>query len=88
MKHDDPVVDQLAEVTRCGNGSASLLCMNHGAAAWRRCVRYRGHDGDHVMGITEMEQEILDGKREGGYPFKNKVKLTWQKYLADSWFMR
>jgi len=60
-------VDRLAHLFRCGDGSATSLAFYVGSPAWSRCVRARDHEGDCVMGLTAMEQKVIDGTHAPHY---------------------
>jgi hypothetical protein len=46
------VIEKLADVARCTKQWATAMVVVEGAASWGRCVRLRGHEGDHVIELS------------------------------------
>lgn len=65
-------VDRLAYLFRCGTSRATELAFCVGSPAWSRCVRARDHNSDCVMGLTPMEQKVIDGTHEPHYMMVGK----------------
>ena len=87
METEESVVDRLAELARCGTGSATALAFICGAPAWSRCVRVRGHDGDCVLGLSEMERGKLAGEDGEWFGYlKSEGELRLKQRRAEEAF--
>lgn len=54
----------MSEPIVCGYGAATAEAFVHGSKAWRHCVRKYKHDGNHVMGLSERQLELMEGTRQ------------------------
>jgi hypothetical protein len=62
----ESVVDMLADKAKCRKkGAATGAAFIIGSPAWKWCVRVNGHDGECVLGVSEIEQARLDDRLHG-----------------------
>jgi hypothetical protein len=58
------VITELGLKGRCGKAKGTALVCFTNEGAWSRCVRAPNHEGECVLGLTAMEQKVLDGTHE------------------------
>ncbi len=75
-------VVRIVDPDRCPQKAANAIEYLKGEPNWKQCVRKKGHPGEHVTGLTEVEAAHLLTWRADHARLTSEVELLRRKIAA------